>query len=120
MAKTTNPRRSTGSSHLQTGSDSCIMLEMAPGYDEDGLRGKSLATSFPSPFTDETLRHFTTPNCGSEVAEILNMIQTRYQHAYTFSPEREGSRYWISVKLEDAEVESVLSNVSDDAISKFS
>ncbi|KAK7955654.1 uncharacterized protein PG986_004876 [Apiospora aurea] len=44
---------------LQTSPKSSIMLDMAPGYGEDGLRGKILVTALDRAFTDETLRHFS-------------------------------------------------------------
>ncbi|KAK8052555.1 hypothetical protein PG993_003940 [Apiospora rasikravindrae] len=106
---------------LQTSPKSSIMLDIAPGYGEDGLRGKILVTLLDRSFTDETLRHFTyTPERPIEVKDILSIIQAKSRQAYTFSPEWEGCRYWISVVIDDLESEGILTDASKDALGKLS
>ncbi|KAK8134979.1 hypothetical protein PG984_006991 [Apiospora sp. TS-2023a] len=113
---------------LETSPDSCIMLDMAPGYGEDGLRGKGRATAIKGrSYTKETLRNFAYDLLPRDhlktitAAEIMNIIQAKGRHKYTFSPEGEGCRYWISVVVGDLESEGVLgAGVSKDALAKLS
>ncbi|KAK7920108.1 hypothetical protein PG985_008130 [Apiospora marii] len=101
---------------LETAPSSSIMLDMAPGYGEDGLRGKILVTAIRDrAYTDETLRNFPyelldrdRQSPTTTAAEILRLIQARGRHKYTFSPEWEGCRYWISVVVDDLETEGIV------------
>ncbi|KAK8093534.1 hypothetical protein PG997_000219 [Apiospora hydei] len=108
---------------LETSPGSCVMLDMAPGYGEDGLRGQILVTAFRGcTFTDEALRTFTYDCRATKTAsEILHMIQDKGRHSYTFSPEWEGCRYWISVVMDDLEAEGILdTGASKDALEHLS
>ncbi|KAK8131883.1 hypothetical protein PG999_000056 [Apiospora kogelbergensis] len=107
---------------LETSPDSCIMLDMVPGYGEDGLRGKIHVTALPRQFTDETLRYFTyLPTSRISVTAVLESTQTAGRQIYTFSPEWEGCRYWISVVVDDLETAGHLeSGASKHALDKLS
>ncbi|KAK7978432.1 hypothetical protein PG996_004479 [Apiospora saccharicola] len=112
---------------LETSPDSYIMLDMVPGYGDDGLRGKILVTADRDrAYTDETLRNFKYDlqlQDGRTIAaaEILHLIQAKGRHKYTFSPEWEGCRYWISVVVDDLETGGILgAGASKDALEQLS
>ncbi|KAK0666728.1 hypothetical protein QBC41DRAFT_375134 [Cercophora samala] len=73
--------------------DSSIMLDMAPGYGTDGLRGKIEVTSLPeAAYTDETLHaFFYKPEIDVRVEDIARLINDKGRDAFNFSPEWEGS-----------------------------
>lgn len=89
---------------LQTSSTSSIMLDMAPGYGSDGLRGKIEVSALSQPYTDETLRSFSfKPTKTLTVEQFLAHISEKGRQKFTFHPSWEGCRFWISVLMADWE-----------------
>ncbi|KAK3989617.1 hypothetical protein QBC44DRAFT_241050, partial [Cladorrhinum sp. PSN332] len=91
---------------LQTSPDSSVMLDMAPGYGTDGLRGKIQVSSLNNvPYTDETLHAFSYTPLKSDitVGEIRRLINVNGRDPFKFSPEWEGCRFWLSVVTKDLE-----------------
>lgn len=89
---------------LQNSPTSSIMLDMAPGYGSDGLRGKFEVASCSQRHTEETLRVFSyTPTNALTVGQLLAYISEKGRQKFTFHPSWEGCRYWISVLMADWE-----------------
>lgn len=90
---------------LETTPTSSVMLDMAPGYGEDGLRGKIEVRSLDRPYTDETLRAFSfrPAATGTTVGRLLEHTCEKGRQKFTFHPSWEGCRFWISVLLADWE-----------------
>ncbi|KAH6630355.1 hypothetical protein B0J18DRAFT_98639 [Chaetomium sp. MPI-SDFR-AT-0129] len=90
---------------LQNSATSSVMLDMVPGYGTDGLRGKIETTSLPSePYTNETLHAFTyKPLRDVTIADVVHIISEKGRDQFTFSPEWEGCRFWLSVVIRDFE-----------------
>ncbi|KAM0333377.1 hypothetical protein ACHAQA_002038 [Verticillium albo-atrum] len=90
---------------LQLSPGSSVMLDMAPGYGSDGLRGKIEISSLGEhPYTDETLRLFSfDPARNIKVADVVRLIDDRGRDAFNFSPEWEGCRHWLSIIVADLE-----------------
>lgn len=89
---------------LQITKSSSVMLDMAPGYGSDGLRGKIAATSLGEPYTDETLKAFSfKPVKAITVGDVFRLIMDKGRDRFNFSPEWEGCRFWMGVVIEDLE-----------------
>ncbi|KAI1113631.1 hypothetical protein F5Y14DRAFT_417309 [Nemania sp. NC0429] len=87
---------------LETSKSSSIMIDMAPGYGTDGLRGKIQVSLCNGCYTDEALQVFSfTPKRVATVGSVLEFIQSRGRQAFNFSPEWEGCRHWLSVVMAD-------------------
>ncbi|KAL7619785.1 hypothetical protein AAE478_010327 [Parahypoxylon ruwenzoriense] len=95
---------------LQFSSNSCVMLDMVPGYGSDGLRGKIEVTSIgDSPYTNETLRLFSyKPTREVAVAYVVQIISQKKRDEFNFSPEWEGCRFWLSVIVKDLEDDNLV------------
>ncbi|KAL2126667.1 hypothetical protein VTI74DRAFT_437 [Chaetomium olivicolor] len=110
---------------LQLSPTSCVMLDMVPGYGSDGLRGKIETTSIgDKAYTEETLRLFSyEPLKQVTVACVMAMISGRGRDQFTFSPEWEGCRFWISVVMKDFEedglVESGSAATAEEALRRY-
>lgn len=89
---------------LQTSLTSSVMLDMAPGYGSDGLRGKIEVSALSQPYTDETLRVFSfKPTQTMTTEQFLAYISEKGRQKFTFHPSWEGCRFWISVLMADWE-----------------
>lgn len=98
---------------LQNSNTSSVMLDMAPGYGGDGLRGKIEVASCDQRFTEETLRVFSyTPTKAMTVKDLMACISERGRQKYTFHPSWEGCRHWISVLMADWEELQLVANGS--------
>lgn len=77
---------------------------MAPGYGDDGLRGKIQVKSLDSPYTHETLRKLTfKPSEGLTIGQLLTHISSKGRQKFSFHPSWEGCRHWLAVVLMDWE-----------------
>ncbi|KAK4203376.1 hypothetical protein QBC40DRAFT_274683 [Triangularia verruculosa] len=106
---------------LQIAPDSSIMLDMAPGYGTDGLRGKIEASSLPGvAYTDETLHAFSYTPLKSDitVAAIAKLINDKGRNAFNFSPEWEGCRFWLTVIMKDLEEAGIVKDGSAEQAAK--
>lgn len=89
---------------LQISPTSSVMLDMAPGYGSDGLRGKIEVVTLSQPYTDETLRAFSfKPTKTLTIDQFLARISERGRQKFNFHSSWEGCRYWISVLMADWE-----------------
>lgn len=89
---------------LEITKQSCVMLDMVPGYGSNGLRGKIEVCSLGEPYTDETLHAFSFKPVESITAgDIMRLMDENGRDAFNFSPEWEGCRFWLSVVMRDLE-----------------
>ncbi|KFY18838.1 hypothetical protein V493_08310 [Pseudogymnoascus sp. VKM F-4281 (FW-2241)] len=89
---------------LQITPQANVMLDMAPGYGSDGLRGKIETASSADPYTKDTLKPFSfKPTKPITVGDAMQLIIENKRDAFNFSPEWEGCRYWMSVIMSDFE-----------------
>lgn len=89
---------------LQITPQASVMLDMAPGYGSDGLRGKIETASSAESYTKETLKAFSfKPIKSTTVGDIMKLITDNKRDAFNFSPEWEGCRFWMSVLMSDFE-----------------
>ncbi|KAI0146209.1 hypothetical protein GGR57DRAFT_506502 [Xylariaceae sp. FL1272] len=87
---------------LETSSASSVMIDMVPGYGKNGLRGKIEVASLDEPYTNETLQVFSFPiSHAATVHSFMEFIQSKGRQLFTFSPEWEGCRHWLSVVMTD-------------------
>ncbi|KAH9905945.1 hypothetical protein F4778DRAFT_728094 [Xylariomycetidae sp. FL2044] len=102
-----------------SGAASSVMLDMAPGYGSDGLRGKIKVSSLKERYTDKTLRAFSSvvPEPGQRdaaaaggtsattttVADLMDLIQKNGRQAYDFLVKFDGWRHWLWVVMGDLE-----------------
>ena len=95
---------------LQVSSASHVMLDMAPGYGSDGLRGKiEMTSTIDRPYTDESLCVFSyQPSKAITVKDIAQLIVKNGRAEFNFSPEWEGCRFWMSVIMRDLEDASLI------------
>lgn len=94
--KTASFRPTTWRCCLEMPQKMSVMLDMAPGYGSDGLRGKIEMTSLNEPYTDETLHAFTYKPVRPMLVKDINF---KDRDAFNFSPEWEGCRFWMSVVM---------------------
>ncbi|CAJ2510749.1 Uu.00g063740.m01.CDS01 [Anthostomella pinea] len=108
---------------LETAPTSCVMLDMVPGDGSDGRRGKIEVSALNQeydgedsrPYSDETLRAFSFPVLRNTTArEIMEFIVAKGRDAFTFSPEWEGCRFWLSVVMADLEAEGLVEKGAGD------
>lgn len=112
---------------LQTSPTSSIMLDMAPGYGEDGLRGKIEVMALNQQYTDETLQVFsfkpTEAFPGLTVGQVMEYISQKGRQKFNFHPSWEGCRFWISVLMDDWEglglVDPGSAVVAKEALTKY-
>ncbi|KAF3936222.1 hypothetical protein ABW19_dt0204947 [Dactylella cylindrospora] len=109
---------------LQTSPSSSIMLDMAPGYGTDGLRGKLEVTALDKPYTIEALRTFQfSPLYTITVDGFLAVIARNERQKYNFHESWEGCRYWMSVVIDDLEHAGVVregsAKVAMEALSRY-
>lgn len=110
---------------LKNSSSSCVMLDVARGYGDDGLRGKIEVTALDTPYTLETLQLFTITPCGQQpaVGQILTQICSKGRQRFIFHPSFEGCRFWISVLVADWEdmgvVEAGSALMAREALGKY-
>lgn len=77
---------------LQLSPQSSVMLDMAPGYGSDGLRGKVETSSIGEPYTEETLRTFSfKPTKEITVGDVIRLVAERGRDAFSFSPSGRGA-----------------------------
>ncbi|KAK9776387.1 putative Ubiquitin-like protease family profile domain-containing protein [Seiridium cardinale] len=89
---------------LQTSAESSVMMDMAPGYGEDGLRGKIHVFTLDRCYDQETLRAFSfTPTQEIDVNGFMQLLVSKGRNLFTFSPEFEGCRFWQAVIMKDLE-----------------
>ncbi|KAI1262612.1 hypothetical protein F5Y18DRAFT_438733 [Xylariaceae sp. FL1019] len=87
---------------LEISSASSIMIDMVPGYGDDGLRGKIEVASLDERYTSETLQVFSFPiTHATTVRSFMELVQSKGRQLFTFSPEWEGCRHWLSVVMAD-------------------
>jgi len=88
---------------LQNSDSSSVMFDMAPGYGSSGLRGK-IEVSHLEKYTGETLHVFTyQPLQTVDVDVFMGFVCENRRDAFTFSPEWEGCRFWLTVVMRDLE-----------------
>ena len=98
---------------LELSESASVMLDMAPGYGSNGRRGKIEVTSLPSRYTDETLRAVSFASVRKvTVRDAMCLMMQNGRQAFTFAPEWEGCRYWLSVVAEDLEEANIISEGS--------
>ena len=100
------------------------MLDMAPGYGTDGLRGNIELTSLDESYTNETLHAFTyEPTRSMTVVNLVELINEKDRDAFNFSPEWEGCRFWLFVVMRDLGdadwVERETANTAYEALPKY-
>lgn len=81
-----------------------VRLDMAPGYGDDGRRGKIQVASKTYQVTAHAIRTlaFETVD-GTTVRTITNLISSNKRQKYTFSEEFEGCRFWVFTIISDLE-----------------
>lgn len=111
----------------ETTPPSSVMLDMAPGYGEESLRGKIEVRPLDRPYTDETLRAFSfrpaATTTGTTVGRLLEHMCERGRQRFTFHPSWEGCRFWISVLVADWEASGLVgagsAHVAREALLKY-
>ncbi|TGJ83758.1 hypothetical protein E0Z10_g4977 [Xylaria hypoxylon] len=92
---------------LEISSESSIMIDMVPGCGSDGLRGKIEVTALNERYTHEVLEVFSFDSQEEvKVRDVIELIQNKGRQSFTFSPESEGCRHWLSVVMADLDAAS--------------
>ena len=88
--------------------EASVRVDMLPGYDSDGLRGKVALLSKPYAFSWKCARMLSfIPILRITVKDILSLIIRKRRHEYRFTPDVEGCRWWVSVFVGDLEEEEI-------------
>lgn len=89
---------------LVHGQHQSTLLDMAPGYGPDGLRGKIELSSKGYASTQNAIKVLRYPvNMNATVSSLVTLINSKGRDKYDYSPEWEGCRYWIYIFISDLE-----------------
>ncbi|CAK7263131.1 hypothetical protein SEPCBS119000_000326 [Sporothrix epigloea] len=81
-----------------------VMMDMAPGYGSDGLRGKIELSTERYKYPDDTIHVVSLEPAGKPtVQDIVGLINDNGLQKYTFTPEWEGCRFWVFTVVSNLE-----------------
>lgn len=90
-----------------------VCMDMAPGYGDDGTRGKILLASMQTPI-DDAIHTLSLPLTGEHhtLQDLFDLVTRHGRQKYDFTPELEGCRYWIHTVVSDLEAAGLVARGS--------
>ncbi|KAI3061994.1 hypothetical protein CBS147339_9964 [Penicillium roqueforti] len=108
-----NPPTNHWAAFLQFGDTGSVRIDMAPGYGDDGLRGKIDISSKSYTSTNNAIKTLTfTVEAYATVQTITELSILNGHDRYMFTEEWEGCRFWIYTFIEDLESAGLISEGS--------